>query len=309
MNTRITKDTSMIVLEVLDGAGSKQVVNFPYTNIADLSTDYHGPSPYHLNYCGKESCSPGFQFGPSVRRSYLLHTITDGHGIYRVHNKTYHLSRGDIFLIYPGDVTIYRADQKDPWSYCWIGFNGYQAPYILAQMGFSPLQHVVHLADTAPLAECVTQMIGTHQLTLANELLRESLLLRFFSLAIRQLPVQTTRPVHASSEYAKVTMQYLTNHYMDKIRISDIADYVGVDRSYLTKSFHAEYQISPQEFLITLRMSKAAELLRHSDDSVSAIARQCGYPDALAFTKMFRQHYHKSPTEYRQDMEKSDKGD
>ncbi|MBQ8305448.1 MAG: helix-turn-helix domain-containing protein [Blautia sp.] len=309
MNTRITKRSAMTVLEVLENEGNKQVVNFPYTNIADLSTDYHGPSPCHLNYCGVEHCPPGFQFGPSIRRSYLLHSIMDGHGIYKVHNKTYELSKGDMFLIYPGDVTIYRADQKDPWSYFWIGFNGYQAAYILSQMGFSPLQHVIHLDDLAPMADCVMQMLGTHQLTLANELLRESLLLRFFSLAIRQLPARSTKPVHASAEYAKVTMQYLTNHYMDKIRISDIANYVGVDRSYLTKSFHAEYQISPQEYLINLRMCKAAELLRHSDQSVSMIAQQCGYPDALAFTKMFRQHYRKSPTEYRQEAEKQHEND
>ena len=61
MNTRITKKSAMTVLEVLEGEGNKQVVNFPYTNIADLSTDYHGPSPYHLNYCGVERCQPGFQ--------------------------------------------------------------------------------------------------------------------------------------------------------------------------------------------------------------------------------------------------------
>ena len=95
-------------------------------------------------------------------------------------------------------------------------------------------------------------------------------------------------------------MQYLTNHYMERIRISDVAGYVGVDRSHLTKCFRAEYQVSPQEYLMNLRMSKAEEMLRHTDQTVSQIAGQCGYADSLAFTKMFHKHYGCSPTEFRQ---------
>ena len=299
MDTKILKTREGMVLSVIPEDFQKNIANFPTSNIADIQTDYRGPSPYHLNYCGFEHCTPGYQFGPSVRRSYLLHLITSGKGIYRVGEKTYTLKEGDIFLIYPGDVTIYRADQEEPWSYCWIGFSGYQADYILSQMGFSSERHVIRTKEMKTLTDCIDEMLHTHRINLANELHRSSLLLRFFAAVIEEQPTKERAHLHAKSAYAKVTMQYLTNHYMQKVKISDIADYIGIDRSYLTKSFRTEYQMSPQEFLIKLRMRKAAELLRHTSIPIASVAAQCGYPDALAFSRMFHQNYGSSPTEFR----------
>ena len=224
MNTKIQKTKEGMVLKVIPDDLQKNIANFPTSNIADIQTDYHGPSPYHLNYCGFEHCGPGYQFGPSVRRSFLLHLITSGKGIYRVGKKTYGLEKGDLFIIYPGDVTIYRADQKDPWSYCWIGFSGYQSDYILSQMGFSAEQHVIKVKNMQVLTECIHEMLDTHKINLANELYRVSLLLRFFASVIEEQPVKTSGHLHAKSAYAKVTMQYLTNHYMPE----DI-DYLHLD--------------------------------------------------------------------------------
>ena len=180
MKTRIRTEETISVLEVIQSESSKQIVNFPTSNIADQHTAYQGPSPFHLNYCGSERCASGFHFGPSVRKSYLLHLVSAGKGIYRVNRKTYSLSAGHAFLIYPGDVTFYQADIKDPWEYSWIGFSGYQASFILSQMGFSKESHVIELPDMEPLTSCIQKMLLTHQLTLANELTRESLLLEFF---------------------------------------------------------------------------------------------------------------------------------
>ncbi|MBP3877959.1 MAG: AraC family transcriptional regulator [Lachnospiraceae bacterium] len=300
MDTHIRSESSMTVLEILPPGYNKQVANFPASNIADLRTDYHGPSPYHLNYCGTEKCAPGFQFGPSVRRSYLLHLVTAGHGTYTVGKKKYRLSPGEMFLIYPGDTTVYKADQRDPWTYYWIGFSGYQADYILSQMGYSKESHVITLSDTEVLAECISEMLLTHQINLANELTRGSLLLRFLALVLRQRPQKTSSTLHSGRDYAQLTMRYLTEHYSQKVRISKIADYIGVDRSHMCKCFREEYQMSPQECLIRLRMDRAAELLVRTQETVTQIAEQCGYPDSLAFTKMFRKSYQMSPTEYRE---------
>ena len=302
MDTRIRNEETLSVLEVLQAEEDRHIVNFPPENIVDLHTAYQGPSPYHLNYCGMEKCAPGFQFGPSVRHSYLLHLVTEGKGTYCIGNRKYFLEAGQAFLIYPGDTTVYRADDISPWSYCWIGFSGYQAEYILSQMGFSGQSHVITFRDPQPLITCIHDMLKTHQITLANELARAALLLQFFSTALQQLPAAAQGGLHAKSAYAKVAMKYLTDHYMHKIRITDIADYVGIDRSYLGKCFQTEYRMSPQEFLVNLRMRKAEELLGSTRLPVNKIADQCGYSDALAFTRMFTKHFGCSPSQYRENQ-------
>ena len=94
-------------------------------------------------------------------------------------------------------------------------------------------------------------------------------------------------------------MRYLTNNYTRKLRISNVASYIGIDRSYLTKIFREEYHTSPQEFLVQLRMEKAISLLSQTSESITSIALQIGYPDSLAFSRIFKQRTGQSPSEYR----------
>lgn len=55
----------------------------------------------------------------------------------------------------------------------------------------------------------------------------------------------------------------------------------------------------PQEFLIRLRLSKAADLLRTTTASIGDICASCGYPNQLYFSQAFKQHYGLSPREWR----------
>ena len=67
-----------------------------------------GPEPesaIRLYYCGSESCAPGHFFGPAVRPHYLMHVVRNGKGVYQRNGETYALSRGDAFLILPGETT------------------------------------------------------------------------------------------------------------------------------------------------------------------------------------------------------------
>ena len=57
--------------------------------------------------------------------------------------------------------------------------------------------------------------------------------------------------------------------------------------------------MSPQAFLIQVRLEQAALLLRETDLSIGSVAQSAGYNDALSFSKAFRQKYGLSPSEYK----------
>ena len=58
--------------------------------------------------------------------------------------------------------------------------------------------------------------------------------------------------------------------------------------------------MSPQEFLINIRMERAAELLTSTALPVNEVAAKVGYSDALAFSKKFKENYNLSPKSYRE---------
>ena len=302
------KNQSGTVLELFFQDSNLQV-EAPNEDIpTDLQSTYSGPAPYHLNYCGYESCAPGYCFGPHTRTSYLIHIIFSGKGTYRTEGTTYHLSAGQLFLIYPGVSTVYQADEKDPWSYGWVGFSGYHSETILSYMGFSRDNHVVYVNYLEPLRQSIQNMLELHKITYGNELKRTAELLQLFSYVMDHSPnARETQYEYSKTTYAEVAMRYLTSNYPRRIKISDLADYIGVDRSYLTKSFREQYHVSPQEYLISLRMDQAQFLLENTGKSVTDIAAEVGYPDSLAFSKSFKQRFGTSPSEYRQYIKSSDK--
>ena len=64
--------------------------------------------------------------------------------------------------------------------------------------------------------------------------------------------------------------------------------------------------MSPQQFLTSFRINKAAELLQVTSLPVESIALSCGYLDPLVFTKSFKQMKKMSPSAYRKEMQKGE---
>lgn len=94
-------------------------------------------------------------------------------------------------------------------------------------------------------------------------------------------------------------MNFISEKYAEPIKISDIANYCGLNRSYLTRIFKYATNDTPQEYLIHYRINKARELLTTTDLPIQHIARSVGYLDPFAFSKLFKKKTGLSPTDYR----------
>lgn len=276
-----------------------------YTCLEDLqqATNFSAINGLNLDYCGEEKCEPEHQFGPYIREKYVIHIILSGKGKYMMNGMQYTLTEGMAFLIYPGDETIYCADKEEPWHYMWIGFHGYRADEFLRSMGFSEELPVVSLKSTERIERCMKRMLDARKLTVMNELLRMSQLLEVFSIMMEdnQTLCREDKQDYSSSVYVRYAMDYMGIHFREKIKVDDIAELIGINRSYLTNIFKKEIQMSPQEYLINLRMEHAAALLKNTSEPIHVVAAESGYEDSLCFSKAFKQKFHMSPKNYRNE--------
>ena len=101
--------------------------------------------------------------------------------------------------------------------------------------------------------------------------------------------------------------KFIQNNYHNSIRVTDIADYICLNRSYLTSIFQSNLNMSPQKFLMKFRITKAAELLYNTDLPIANIAYSCGYSDPLAFSKTFKKIKGVSPKQYRDTKKETTK--
>ena len=112
---------------------------------------------------------------------------------------------------------------------------------------------------------------------------------------------QPAEPNYSPDVYVDYAVEYIHYNY-NQIRVSDIADYIGITRSYLTHIFKQKLNISPQEYLLTYRLEQGLRLLGSTALSIQEISEKIGYENPLTFSKMFKNAYGLSPKNYRLKM-------
>ena len=128
-----------------------------------------------------------------------------------------------------------------------------------------------------------------------------SILYRFFAELIIAAPEpnQLPTPAHAREAYIRKAIEFLEIHYSQKISVLDIANYVGLDRTYLSSLFKEKLGQSLQAYLLHFRMNRACELLKNQSLSIGDVSRSVGYTDPLLFSKMFKKLNEVSPKQFR----------
>ena len=83
--------------------------------------------------------------------------------------------------------------------------------------------------------------------------------------------------------------------------VEDFAYDMAVSRALLFTKIKAVTNLTPNNFIKTLRMKRAAQLLVQKKLNVAEVAYQVGFKDSRYFSKSFRKHFGKTPTEYMAD--------
>jgi AraC family transcriptional regulator len=92
---------------------------------------------------------------------------------------------------------------------------------------------------------------------------------------------------------------FLAQNLAYDVDLNTIAAQASLSPYYFTRQFTAMIGMPPYRYLITLRIQRAAQLLRESDLSVTQILHRVGFHSPSHFTTTFRRHMGMSPTAYR----------
>lgn len=258
----------------------------------------------YVNCCGCSQTQPLHSFGPASKPHYLIHYVLSGKGVFRFHDKEYSLEAGYGFLIQPNELAFYQADAEDPWCYLWVGFAGSRAEEYLTNMGLSDRHPIFACERSEELYEIVRDMMEHNTFGIANELRRNGQLSVFLSVLAESAGVVERNEEDKGNQYVKKAVSFIQSNYCNPIKVTDVAEYVCINRSYLYTLFQSYLGMSPQQFLTMFRITKARELLESTDYPIESIALSCGYSDALVFTKAFHALRGMSPSAYRRESHK-----
>jgi len=95
------------------------------------------------------------------------------------------------------------------------------------------------------------------------------------------------------------TISYIEENYAQPITLAELQDVAHMSKSGLLRAFRQALDSSPIDYLIRLRISRAAELLSQGDLSVTEVAFRVGFSDSNYFARQFRKVMGESAREYR----------
>lgn len=272
---------------------------------------FHVPSlvsDLELYYCGIEKVVPSFNCGPYIRDRYLIHYIVSGKGFFEYRDRKHAVTAGEIFVIVPGELTYYETDPDDPWTFCWFAFDGRRAKEMLNRAGLSMDEPVQAIRGGDRLPVHVNELIATLQAYSGRELpasLIHGLLYQLFGvLEVSHLASRSDLPRRSdAADYVGKALKFIEYQYQSPIAVKNIADYVGLERTYFTKLFTKATGESPQRYLIKYRIDQARRLLATSDMTVAQIGRSVGIPELAYFSRLYKKIVGTAPKQHGKAMQ------
>jgi AraC-like DNA-binding protein len=163
-----------------------------------------------------------------------------------------------------------------------------------------PEKLVVRFGEDDQLRRCHEKMSEADRLTGNRDLIMNSILYEYLFLLASKFPGKKTVITGKKSDHVENALKYIEDHYCDSITIQNVADHLGLNRSYLHRIFKAFTCVSIQNYLLDYRIRQACILLKNTDLSVRMVAHSVSYIDPLYFSRLFHQKMGMSPSEYRE---------
>lgn len=253
----------------------------------------------HIDEFGRSRTTPRLTIGTHYRETCVLHFIVGGKGRFTYGDTTVTLGKNQAFLMVPGIPYYYIPDERDPWEYYWVCFDGDGALPLLETVGIAtdPPYFPFEPDDTLALTAFIDKFpYNLHPLETADKL---AALGKFYDVMSRLARRSAGDTVLSDPVLSAVA--FMENNYFRTFDITALSKRLHVSRPYFTQIFTRETGLPPAAYLTKLRLTKAKSLMTDNPSlSVAEVARAVGFDNPARFSKAFVRTEGLSPSEWKQ---------
>lgn len=231
---------------------------------------------------------------------HILLACLDGAGHVKGDGIDTMIQAGDVALLPPGKRHAYGADAAAPWTIFWFHFRGAGAHAhrdALLAGGGGP---VFRVREPGLLVEAFEETFR-HVLggfTDADLFALSTSFSRFLGLCRVHQQARDRRRRETEERVLRV-IRHMRANLDRQIPLDELARLGGWSPTHFSTLFRRQTNAPPLAFLNRLRMQKACDLLKTSDDPVGTIAAAVGFDDAFYFSRIFHKLIGLPPTSYR----------
>lgn len=232
--------------------------------------------------------------------SYLYFVVRSGSGQLNYCGKKYNLQPGDMVFIDCRQPYSHETDPKDLWELSWIHLNGGALPAIYEKYVSRGGRPVFHPENPEKYMLLHGNLFS---LAASDDYIRDMKINAGLSQLLVYIMEESWNPEETDAGQKKNNLlpvrEYLDEHFAEKIALSELAERFGISKFYLTRVFKEQYGVSINHYLLQVRITKAKNMLRFTDEKIETIGHICGLGEANYFSRTFKQEEGISPSEYR----------
>lgn len=223
----------------------------------------------------------------------LLHCVTSGKGTVTVRGETYHVAKGDLFLLPAYEAHTYQTDPNDPFGVTWVEFAGSNSAqiceHILDVKG--PIQHEPVFSEVLDLCHQLFRCIHIRDLQSSQLLYQILIALCDSHTVISDLQLQKKQEI----------LDYIDDHLDQGLTMPQVAQHFGYHPNYFSSLFSRITGEPFSHYLIYRRVIRACQMLTTTDMPIQTIASSLGFFDVSHFYRHFTQICGMAPARYRRE--------
>lgn len=252
---------------------------------------------------------------------YEFYYLLSGRRRFFLNNKLYHVHAGDLMAIPKGEIhrtTYFPEDvveEKDSFQgmqgherYA-LRFDDAMIAHLKEEIGengfmscFEHRQITIPLNRRAHLEELFERLLQESQ---GNDEFSKILSKRYCEEIILLL-IRCQRyhepeivPMGIEDKQMEKAAQYMSTHFHENLTLKSMATKCCMSESYFSRRFKQVTGFGFKEYLNTIRIRHACDLLLQTNKSILEISEECGYMDSNYFGDAFRKVKNISPSKYR----------
>ncbi|MDP0489434.1 MAG: AraC family transcriptional regulator [Verrucomicrobiota bacterium JB023] len=228
-------------------------------------------------------------------RRFVLLVALEGRGRVGVETNLWNLVPGDAVLMFPHQVHYYPELEE---GFCWLFIT-----FELERSKWGPLEQLrdnPRRLTANAMREMGAFLSKWQKAEEGGDVLLASASLGRLLKGILQ--GDEVAGVAQNTELVGKVREYVQTHLTEDLSVNSLSLKMDWSGSYLRERFREEAGVSLGHYVRSVRLMKATELLRDTDEGVGDIAKQCGFGSFTSFSRAFGQVYGTSPSEYRKSL-------
>lgn len=295
------------MLKIKEGFKGERLISLPLIAVEALKNDELGKELYlsqlgyfpnaEYHYCRREA---------AAITDYILIYCVKGEGWLEYNGNKAKVTEDQFFIVPQGAPHAYGSSRGTPWSIYWIHFNGKKAGYF--SKGFEmpqdmPYNSQSRFKNKIDLFEEIfgsLQNTGMGQLTYAT-----SVFFHFLGILKCSRPNKIDSEPIQENNIIESSLKFMRENLHKHLSLKNMAEHANLSVSYFSRIFIARTGTSPSKYLAQLRMEKACRYLEETEMKVNQISPLVGFEDPLYFSRLFTNYLKQSPTQYRENKNRT----